>query len=177
MKCYFFLHGVVIMALTNSNSVSGTRTYTKTDLIDFIAGSTLLAAGGGGVEQIAPNMPDDSGITSVKTVTVDNIENTIPPAMNPGGDFTSSYIPIGAPPKLTPQVATRKGSGKQKNKISLHIRQSDEETFHLLHNGQPCRSPQCSLDHHKMLGSRLTFTSRRPNEFSKILTFRWLEIA
>ncbi len=91
--------------------------------------------------------------------------------------YTYSYVPIEDLPKLTPQFDIRKDSEKQKEKIRLHIRQSDEDTFHWLHNGKRCRSPQCILDHHELIGSRLSFTGRRQNEFSEILTFPWPEIA
>jgi DUF917 family protein len=79
MKVY--MTGISKVKSPEKTSRTNGQTYTKEALIDFIAGNTLLATGGGGAEQIARNLLETSGITSVETVTIDQIDDDIATAM------------------------------------------------------------------------------------------------
>lgn len=73
--------GIFIVKPPHTKGRAQGRKYPKEALIDFIAGNTLLATGGGGAEQIARNLLEASGIASVTTVTLDEVDDGMAGAM------------------------------------------------------------------------------------------------
>ncbi|MBI9088682.1 MAG: DUF917 family protein [Desulfobacterium sp.] len=65
--------------------------YSSDDLNYFIEGATLLATGGGGPKEVAKDLLDQSGVTSVKTIPSQSVPNYMKIAMT-GQVFAPSAI-------------------------------------------------------------------------------------